>query len=290
MTFGVIGNTTKETLADAVRTLLAIAERSSVAVVLHDDLKTVMQQPADLRFLPSAALVETCDILIAFGGDGTILSAARMVGCSQRPILGVNMGKLGFMAEASLTDLEAIIGEIVRGEHLIEERMLLAGTAGSGAPTFFAMNDVVIDNSRSSRLIDIAVYVDDEYLVSYTGDGVILATPTGSTAYSLAAGGPIVAPTTGVFLVQPISPHSLSARTVVVPDSSTIRVSVEQHQYDVRVTADGQLEATLPPPMTVTVRKAEHGVKLIKRKDRSYYDVLRTKLFWGSDIRTNKGR
>jgi NAD+ kinase len=290
MTFGVIGNTTKESLADAVRTLLSIAERSSVAVILHEELKSVMPVHTGFRFLPSVALVESCDIVIAFGGDGTILSAARMVGCSQRPILGVNMGKLGFMAEASLTDLEVIIGEIVRGEHLVEERMLLNGSTAPDMPAFFAMNDVVIDNSRSSRLIDIAVYVDDEYLVSYTGDGVILATPTGSTAYSLAAGGPIVAPTTGVFLVQPISPHSLSARTVVVPDSSTIRVTVEQHQYDVRVTADGQLEATLAPPMTVTVRKASHGVKLIKRKDRSYYDVLRTKLFWGSDIRTSKGK
>jgi len=290
MTFGVIGNITKETLATAVTALLDIAQRSSVAVILHDDLRSTMGAGAAVRYLPSEALVEASDILIAFGGDGTILSAARMVGCSKKPILGVNMGKLGFMAEASLSDLEAIIGEIVRGEHRVEERMLLAGTLSPDAKPFYALNDVVIDNSRSSRLIDIAVYVDDDYLVSYSGDGIILATPTGSTAYSLAAGGPIVAPTTGVILVQPISPHSLSARTVVVPDSSIIRISVEQHQYDARVTADGQQETTLTPPLTIEVRKANHGVKLIKRKDRSYYDVLREKLFWGSDIRTNKGR
>lgn len=295
MTFGVIGNNTKESLSDAVEALLKLSAKYNVEVFLHADLeKSLSTGLGDLvsrrQFLPSVELVAESDIIIAFGGDGTILSAARIVGQAEVPILGVNLGKLGFMAEVSLTELDDIIHDIVIGNHVIEERMLLKGSVEHGDMEFFALNDVVIDNSSSSRIINISVYVDNDYLVSYSGDGVILATPTGSTAYSLAAGGPIVAPTTGVIIVQPISPHSLSARTVIVPEASKIRIVVEHLSNEARVTADGQLETTYIPPLNIFVSKADHVVKLIKRKDRSYYDVLRAKLFWGSDIRLVKGK
>lgn len=295
MTFGVIGNSTKESLGEAIGALLTLGGKYDVEFFLHADLEkplsAVLGDAVSRRqFLPAADLAAECDCIIAFGGDGTILSAARMVGRSEVPILGVNLGKLGFMAEVSLSEVESIISDIVNGNHVIEERLLLKGKVENAHSEFFALNDVVIDNSSSSRIINISVYVDDDYLVSYSGDGVILATPTGSTAYSLAAGGPIVAPTTGVIIVQPISPHSLSARTVIVPDTSKIRIVVEHLSNEARVTADGQLETTLLPPFTISVSKADHVVKLVKRKDRSYYDVLRAKLFWGSDIRLVKGK
>jgi NAD+ kinase len=295
MTFGVIGNSTKESLADAVSALLKLGAKYDAEFFLHSDLEKhlapVLGGDAVRRqYLPAAELVAESDCIIAFGGDGTILSAARMVGKAEVPILGVNLGKLGFMAEVSLAEVESIISDIVHGHHVIEERILLKGSVERSETEFFALNDVVIDNSSSSRIINVSIYVDDDYLVSYSGDGVILATPTGSTAYSLAAGGPIVAPTTGVIIVQPISPHSLSARTVIVPEKSKIRIVVEHLSNEARVTADGQLESVFIPPLNIFVSKADHVVKLVKRKDRSYYDVLRAKLFWGSDIRLVKGK
>lgn len=295
MRIGVIGNSTKDSIAEAVNRLLTIGQKYPLQFFLHEDLKEALSGSApDLRakmhFLPSHELIDSSDIIITFGGDGTILSAARMVGRSQVPILGVNLGKLGFMAEVPLNELEQFVGDIVQGKFVTEERMLLKTTVEKNESELYALNDIVIDNGSSSRLINVSVYVDSDYLVSFSGDGIILATPTGSTAYSLAAGGPIVGPSTGVIVIQPISPHSLSARTVIVPDSSKIKIVVEHQSNEARVTADGQLVKMFTPPMNIHISKADHTIRLIKRKDRSYYDVLREKLFWGSDIRSVQGK
>ncbi len=295
MKIGVYGNNSKDSVAQSVQRLLSIGKNYPLQFFMHDDLKEQLlsrfpENASHYQFLASTELVDASDIIITFGGDGTILSAARMVGRSQVPILGVNLGKLGFMAEVSLDELELFIGDIVNGKFVTEERMLLKTTVEKNEEEFYALNDIVIDNGSSSRLIDVSVYVDNDFLVSFSGDGIILATPTGSTAYSLAAGGPIVGPSTGVIVIQPISPHSLSARTVIVPDSSKLRIVVEHHSNEARVTADGQLVRTFAPPMNIHISKAEHTIRLIKRKDRSYYDVLRAKLFWGSDIRSVKGQ
>jgi NAD+ kinase len=295
MKIGVIGNSIKESLPDAISALLTLGPKYNLEFFIHNDLFQTLEKKfgEDLsrrQFLPSDELVAKSDVIVAFGGDGTILSAARMVGRSAVPILGINLGKLGFLAEVSLEELEPFIQDVIAGEHVIEERMLIKTTIERDKSELYSMNDVVIDNSTSSRLIHISVYVNGDYLVSYSGDGIILATPTGSTAYSLAAGGPIVVPTTSVFVIQPISPHSLSARTVIIPDTSAIRIVVEHLSNEARVTADGQTEKIFTPPLDIYVRKAEYSVKLIKRKDRSYYDVLRAKLLWGSDIRLVKGK
>lgn len=294
MTFGVVGNRFNRSLAGAVEELLRSCAKYNIECFFHSDLaKCLTEEHSDafrsLQFLPGDTLVEESDTIVAFGGDGTILSAARMVGRSEIPILGVNLGKLGFMAEASLNELDLFVHDVVNGLHVIEERMLLKTTIEKGKDELISLNEVVIDNGSSSRLIHISVYVDDDYLISYSGDGIILATPTGSTAYSLAAGGPIVAPTTDVILIQPISPHSLSARTVIVPKTGMIRIVVEHLSNESRITADGQVERIVTPPTNVFVSAADHVVKLVKRSDRSYYDVLRAKLFWGSDVRLIKG-
>ncbi|MDP1678171.1 MAG: NAD(+)/NADH kinase [Bacteroidota bacterium] len=295
MKIGVIGNSIKGSLPDAIETLLKLGSKYNLEFFIHDELSQLLKKKVgnallQKQYLPSSELVTESDVIIAFGGDGTILSAARMVGKSDVPILGINLGKLGFLAEVSLEEMEAFIQDVISGQHVIEERMMLKTTIEKDKSELYSLNDVVIDNSTSSRLIHISVYVNGEYLVSYSGDGIILATPTGSTAYSLAAGGPIVVPTTQVIEIQPISPHSLSARTVIIPDTSTIRIVVEHLSNEARVTADGQTEKIYTPPLDIYVRKAEYSVKLIKRKDRSYYDVLRTKLLWGSDIRLVKGK
>jgi NAD+ kinase len=295
MRIGVIGNSIKESLPNAIDALLKLGPKYNLEFLIHDELSQLLKKKFEnvllqKQFLPSAELVKESDIIVSFGGDGTILSAARIVGKSNVPILGINLGKLGFLAEVSLEEIELFIKDIISGRHITEERMVLKTTIEKDKSELYSLNDVVIDNSTSSRLIHISVYVNDQYLVSYSGDGIIIATPTGSTAYSLAAGGPIVVPTTNVIIIQPISPHSLSARTVIIPDTSTIRIAVEHFSNEARITADGQIEKIFAPPLDIYISKAEYSVKLIKRKDRSYYDVLRAKLLWGSDIRLVKGK
>ena len=268
MKIGVFGNTGKSSLPAAVASLLTLGQKYDLEFVFHDDLKSILVgQNRDLkdryRYLPAPELVEV-------------------------PILGINLGKLGFLAEASPDDLDSFFQVISTGHHVIEERSLLSIHMENEKADMHALNEVVIDKSSSSRVIHLSVCVNNEHLVSYQGDGIIIATPTGSTGYALAAGGPIIAPATDVVVIQPISPHSLSARTVIVPDTSVLRVDVAQLSEHARVTADGQSEMTFSPPNSIFIRKADYSVKLIKRKDRSYYDVLRAKLLWGSDIRLSK--
>lgn len=294
MNIGVVGNNAKPSLPKAVEALLKLCDKYPLELSFHNDLSNVLKKGfgeslSKKQFLDADDLVHETDLIIAFGGDGTILSAARMVGKAQVPILGINLGKLGFLAEVSLEELETFIKDIVLDQHVVEGRSVLRITLEKDNTEMFALNEVVIDKSSSSRLIPISIYVNNDYLVSFPGDGIIIATPTGSTGYALAAGGPIVSPTTDVVVLQPISPHSLSARTVIVPDSSMIRVVVGQLSDQARVTVDGQQEQTFAPPCNIHIQKADYSVKLVKRKDRSYYDVLRAKLLWGSDIRLIKG-
>lgn len=294
MKFGIVGNLSKETLGDAVMKLLGTGEKRFIEFLIHDDIAKSINKEAGKRVIqrkyiaPMEKIVSECDMMIAFGGDGTILSTARLVGRAAVPILGVNLGKLGFLAELSVDEVESFVDDILNNQHVIEDRMVVRVTAEGHDIQMFGVNDIVIDKSNSSRVIDMDTYVNNDYLVTYTGDGIIVATPTGSTGYSLASGGPIVVPASDVLTITPISPHTLTARSVIVPDSSVIRVSVESELQSVRVTADGQQEKIFTPPVNLFIQKADYTVKLVKRKDKSYYDVLRSKLMWGKDIRVTK--
>ena len=294
MKFGIVGNLSKETLGDAVMRLLGTGEKRFIEFLIHDEIAKSINKEAGKRVIqkkyiaPMEKIVSECDMMIAFGGDGTILSTARLVGRAAVPILGVNLGKLGFLAELSVDEVESFVDDILNNQHVIEDRMVVKVTAEGHDVQMFGVNDIVIDKSNSSRAIDMDTYVNNDYLVTYTGDGIIVATPTGSTGYSLASGGPIVVPASDVLTITPISPHTLTARSVIVPDSSVIRVSVESELQSVRVTADGQQEKIFTPPVNLFIQKADYTVKLVKRKDKSYYDVLRSKLMWGKDIRVTK--
>jgi NAD+ kinase len=294
MKFGIVGNLSKETLGDAVMSLLGTGEKRFIEFLIHDEIAKSINKEAGKRVIqkkyiaPMEKIVSECDMMIAFGGDGTILSTARLVGRAAVPILGVNLGKLGFLAELSVDEVESFVDDILNNQHVIEDRMVVKVTAEGHDVQMFGVNDIVIDKSNSSRAIDMDTYVNNDYLVTYTGDGIIVATPTGSTGYSLASGGPIVVPASDVLTITPISPHTLTARSVIVPDSSVIRVSIESELQSVRVTADGQQEKICTPPVSLFIQKADYTVKLVKRKDKSYYDVLRSKLMWGKDIRVTK--
>ena len=290
MKFGIIGNSDKSGLGVTLANLVRLMRESKAEFVIDRQIATLLDTGGSV---PAGSMrdyqecVREADLLIALGGDGTILSAARSVGAKGTPILGVNLGKLGFLAEFGPEELHQAIGDILARKFVVEERLVLvAESPNLPGRTTHAVNDIVIDKSRSSRLIDLELWIDGVFAVTYRGDGLIISTPTGSTAYALSSGGPIVAPTSRVIGITPISPHTFSGRPLVVPENSAIRVVAKVAGEEVLYSADGQVESFLKPPLEVRIRKAEYVLKLVKRVDRSYFDVLRAKLHWGQDVRT----
>lgn len=291
MRFGIVGNTSKPVIREVTASLFSYLGEKRLSFSVVEDLgrwyRRARVRPAlpHSAVLSGAALARRSDMIIALGGDGTMLAAARMFGRMGVPILGINLGKLGFLAEVSVDEMRECIDDIVRKRFLIEERTALMGRAVGDDRTFFALNEVVVDRGSLSRVIDFETYVGGDFLVTYAADGIIVTTPTGSTAYSLAAGGPIVKPGSDVFVVNPISPHTLTARPVIVPDESVVRIVVREGSKRVHITADGQMEGFYRTPVEFRIRKAPYVVRLVKRRKRTYFDLLRTKLMWGRDVR-----
>jgi NAD+ kinase len=226
------------------------------------------------------------DIIVSFGGDGTILSAAKAFLDSEIPLMGVNLGKLGFLAEFSTDELESAFSALLKGEYLIEERFVVEativaeqGTTLTGVPVY-AMNDFVLHKKDFARMITIRAFVDGHPIADYRSDGLILTTPTGSTAYSLSSGGPIVAPNCSVFCITPVSPHSLNQRPLVIPDSSEVWFEPHGDSGQTSFVADGQTVLAIEPESRVIVRRSEKVVKLLKRVESSYYELLKRKLLW----------
>jgi len=285
--FAIYGNVEKPGLKDALRVLLAKLDHSGVDYALDDSMAPLLageKDPAFAHLKSRGTCLEGATMLVAFGGDGTILAAARSVGRRGIPILGVNLGKLGFLAELAPEELESAIGDILSGKYRIEERLVLeARSTAQPGKVMYAVNDIVIDKSRSSRVIDIETHIDGIFAVTYRGDGLIISTPTGSTAYALSNGGPIVTPASEVLGITPISPHTLSGRPLIVPASSVIRVVAHAESEEVLLSVDGQEEAFIRPPAEITACRADYSIRLVKRTDRSYFDLLRAKLLWGRD-------
>lgn len=289
MKFAIVGNADKGGLRGLLTTLLATLERSGMEYAVDDALAPMLEGHEairDGRVRNREACIDGAGMLIALGGDGTILAAARSVGARGTPILGVNLGKLGFLAELAPEELDSAVEEIIAQKYVVEERLVLeARCASVPGKVIHALNDIVVDKSRSSRVIDIETHIDGAFAVTYRGDGLIISTPTGSTAYALSSGGPIVMPGSNVFGITPISPHSLSGRPLIVPSSSVVRVIAHADNDEILLACDGQEEAVLRPPAEISVRKAGYTVRLVKRLDRSYFDMLRAKLHWGRDAR-----
>lgn len=291
MKFGISGNPEKSELPALVEKLIRRFTKERVAFVVHDNIagplrkKLSRQALAKVRFVSDAKLARSCDILISLGGDGTILRLARTVADLGTPILGINLGKLGFLAEVSLDELDSCLTNVFKKRYSIEERMMHEGRMNGVKRRYYALNDIVVDKTGSSRVMDIETFVDKEYLATFTGDGLIVSTPTGSTAYSLANGGPIVTPNNTAIVISPLCPHTLTIRPVLVPDHSVIRLKISSAPGKIHFTADGQQERFLDPPVEVIVQKAPFTARLVKRHNSSYYDLLRRKLHWGRDIR-----
>jgi NAD+ kinase len=292
MKLGIMGNIKKVALSKVAEELLIYLKKKDVDFILSSDLSKFIKKNKKSKVkvhasCPLSDLPDNCDVLVVLGGDGTMLVAARTVGAKQTPILGVNLGKLGFLAEVSVSEMKKSIDSIIKQDYEIEERMVLEAYTGKKKNRLFGLNDIVIDRGAYKRVIELETYVNNKYLVTYAADGLIITTPTGSTAYSLAAGGPIVLPQTNVMMINPIAAHTLTARPLVIPDNSVVRVVVK-NGAPVHFTADGQVEAFYKTPAEFFIEKADYSIKLIKNKKLSYFDLLRTKLLWGKDLRVGK--
>jgi NAD+ kinase len=290
MKFGIIGNLSKHGLPSVVQLLVETLNQHGMSFVIDKQIVALLEDKGIPLGTVDAREREACardvDIVVALGGDGTILAAAKTVGKSSIPILGVNLGKLGFLAEFAPEELKEALDDVVRHNFHVEERLLLEATTDSlPGQVLYAVNDIVIDKSRSARVIDIETYINGTFAVTYRGDGLIISTPTGSTAYALSNGGPIVTPTANVIGITPIAPHTLSGRPLVIPDTDTIRVVAYATANEILLSADGQESGVLEPPIEISIKKASHKLKLLKRVGKSYYEVLRAKLLWGKDAR-----
>jgi NAD+ kinase len=293
MRFGISGNLDKTELPQVIEKLLIRFKQEKVPYVLHAMMVKGLRGKLDSRLLKQSPIVSeqnlptACDILISVGGDGTILRMARLVSGYNIPILGINLGKLGFLAEVSVEELDECLTEILRGDYKVEDRMMLQARINKSKQYIYAMNDIVLNQTDSSRMFNVQTYVSGDFLSKFTCDGTIVATPTGSTAYVLSNGGPIVTPTNHSMLISPICPHSLTARTVVVPEESIITLKVQTAHGKMRLTADGQSHVSVRLPLEVVIERSPLTTKLVKRKGTSYYDVLRRKLHWGRDARNS---
>jgi NAD+ kinase len=261
--------------------------RQMVTFLRRRRLQVLLDAEAGLGGAPTRskeALGREADLLVVLGGDGTLLSIARHAE-ARVPILGVNLGGLGFLTEVTEPEAMSMLTSVLAGRYESDQRMTIAGELVRGRRArrrFRALNDVAISNGARARIIAFSVSVDELPLATYRADGVIVATPTGSTAYSLSVGGPIVEPTLQVLLLSPISPHTLSNRPVVLPPDATVRIVVAPGQQDVVLTIDGQETVPLLGSDEVRVRRGRSPVSLVRAPARTYYEVLRSKLGWGA--------
>jgi NAD+ kinase len=278
---GLIGNSEKVSAADAVKRaarLIAAAGRT----IYSDPPTARLARLKAVVFPDSAALARQVDLLVVFGGDGTMLRVAREIAGSDTPVLGVNIGGLGFLTAVPSSSLQSALKRVWNGHFKYESRVLLEalGRCGGRQVNQTALNDIVVSRGISSRLIELDVSVDGDPLTRYRCDGLIVSSPTGSTAYSLAAGGAVVFPTADVFALTPICPHTLSNRSLILPLTATIEVKVVSPKPATILSADGQVVTELAAGDKIKMRRARRTVRLMQLAGSSFCETLRCKLHW----------
>jgi NAD+ kinase len=267
----------REVLSDVISALVSRGVQVTVAAEQEADLVS-----PDVPRAPEGELWQHGDVLVALGGDGTLLRAARVVGEHEIPILGVNLGSLGFLTEATETEMIPALERVLGRRYTLEKRMMLEARIEGDDRPFRALNDIVISSRSSLRMVEVTLRVNQDYVATYWTDGMILSTPTGSTAYSLAAGGPIVCPSVEVIVASPICPHTLAMRPLILPATSVVEVKVRcKRGEDIVLVSDGQVSEVVPSETTVAVRKSKVYVHLVRSGRRSFFEILRTKLKWG---------
>ncbi len=311
MRVGVYGHTGHETLPDALRKLGECADDLGLELSLPDEIASVVDDSGAsvLEGEPLGDDLEGLDVLLTLGGDGTLLRGARIAGPQNVPVLGCNLGRLGFLTAAPADRLGEVLRRFQAGDYVEERRLALdvqvlrsntavqsengedavAGRATDRHQMWsgYALNDAVVHKGGFARLIRMRVWVDEEEIGQYSADGIVIATATGSTAYSLSAGGPILVPQMDAIVASPICPHTLAVRPVVIPAESVITIELTSDVGGILVTVDGQPGGTVGPGDRVRVARSPHSVRLIRLPEHNFFQVLRQKLRWG-DVRPSE--
>lgn len=287
MIIGIIPNTSKSDILGIVKKIIIQLKQNGFEFILSESLlKYKNEFESGVKFLSYADLSKNCDMLVSIGGDGTMLNTAFEVRNSSTPIIGVNFGKLGFLAEFDLNSFSELLHDIKIKNYTIEERMALVGSSnGKNNNELYAINDIVIDKGPWPKMIELTIKVDDDYVSTFSADGLIIATPTGSTGYSLSTGGPIVNPKADVITLSPIAPHTLTMRPLVISSTQKITVMVNSPSEKIQVSCDGQRVNFFNSPAQLTIEKNKQPVRLIHSNRTNYFEILRNKLYWGLDVR-----
>lgn len=280
MKIAVVANIRKEGARTIVPRFAALLEIEGISCVLQEDLRDMVG--AGAVYAQSERLFEGVDYIVSFGGDGTMLNTARLSQGTGIPILGVNLGKVGFLAEVAPEEIDLIPDKLKSGDLEIIDRMAF-DIDTSHDKKFFALNDIVLDRNIDTRILTLTVTVDGQYAGEFHADGLIAATPTGSTAHSMAAGGPLVMPECSVIILSPICPHSLTIRPMIIDGSKTVGIGVAEGFA--RMAVDGQSFISVPAGCEVTIKKAAYPVRVARFKDKTYFDILHTRLRWGVSLK-----
>lgn len=289
MKFAIFGNTYQAKKSSHAETLFHILEKHGAEIYLCREFHRFLVSDLKLDIHP-AGLFDgdhfSVDMVISLGGDGTFLKAASRVGDKNIPILGINTGRLGFLADISPDEMETTFEEIYAGRYTVEERSVLQLVCNDKHLQFspYALNEIAVLKRDSSSMISIRTAINGAFLTTYQADGLIISTPTGSTAYSLSVGGPIIVPHSKTIAITPVAPHSLNVRPIVICDDWEITLDVESRSHNFLVAIDGRSE-TCKETTRLTIRKAPYATKVVKRCDHIFFDTLRSKLMWGADTR-----
>ena len=287
--FAIFGNEYQRRKSASAQQLLECLSRRQAVVYIEEGFCRFLSESQHVKADIAGTFRDLdfdIDYVISMGGDGTLLKAASKVGARSVPIIGINMGRLGYLADVPATDIEEAIERLYSGDYVTENHSVIEATAMrgslSGCPR--ALNDIAVLKQDNASMITIHARIDGEELITYQADGLIISTPTGSTAYSLSNGGPIIMPATDVLCLTPVAPHSLSVRPIVVPAKAEITLTVESRSHNYLVAIDGRAEK-LPERTTLRIRRAPYEVKIVKRHGGGYITTLRGKMMWGADAR-----
>lgn len=285
-----IGIVLKPNQPDALRTVCELVtwlDKRGIALVGTPEIERDRIQAETgcaVEQVPGEELAANVDLILVLGGDGTMIATARMLGDREVPVLGVNFGGLGYLAEFRIEELYQALESILSGNFRVDKRVMLDAELRRGGELITrnrVLNDVVINKSALARIIEIEVYLNQYFVNSFRADGLIISTPTGSTAYNLSAGGPVIFPSMNAVVITPICPFTLSNRPIVVPDNATIELLLKTDQEEVTLTLDGQVGFSLNVEDRAVIRKSRVTFNLVQPSNRNYFDVLRDKLRWG---------
>lgn len=284
---GVFAKINGEGIAQTLEQVIKLLQQNKVEVCLEEKSATLLSGH-DLKTYPSESIGEHCDLVIVIGGDGSLLKAARAIVEYEIPIVGVNRGNLGFLADVTTAQLNNTLTEILNGNYYAEKRSMLNATIVKNqkkVSSHLALNDVVLHHGDIARLIEFEIFIDDEFVIDQRGDGIIASTPTGSTAYALSGGGPIVYPTLDVLTLLPMFPHTLSARPIVVAKNSKIKLVIaKNNKIDVNISCDGQTHMALQAGDEVHIAAHNKDLQLLHPQNYNYYALLREKLGWSINL------